>query len=52
MIKRQLDDSALLTMEQALEAEAQGQHITYTTSDVREGIAAFLERRDPRFTGE
>jgi 2-(1,2-epoxy-1,2-dihydrophenyl)acetyl-CoA isomerase len=52
VIKRQLDDSALLTMEQALEAEAQGQHITYTTSDVREGIAAFLERRDPRFTGQ
>ena len=52
VIKRQLDDSALLTMEQALEAEAQGQHITYTTSDVREGIASFLERRDPRFTGQ
>jgi 2-(1,2-epoxy-1,2-dihydrophenyl)acetyl-CoA isomerase len=52
LIKRQLDDSALLTMEQALEAEAQAQHITYTTSDVREGIAAFLERRDPRFTGQ
>jgi 2-(1,2-epoxy-1,2-dihydrophenyl)acetyl-CoA isomerase len=52
LIKRQLDDSALLTMEQALEAEAQGQHITYTTSDVREGIASFLERRDPRFTGQ
>jgi 2-(1,2-epoxy-1,2-dihydrophenyl)acetyl-CoA isomerase len=52
VIKRQLDDSAQLTMEQALEAEAQGQHITYTTSDVREGIAAFLERRDPRFTGK
>jgi 2-(1,2-epoxy-1,2-dihydrophenyl)acetyl-CoA isomerase len=28
------------------------QHITYTTADVREGIMAFLERRDPRFTGE
>ena len=32
--------------------EAQAQHITYTTSDMREGITAFLERRDPRFTGE
>ena len=52
VIKRQLDDSALLTFEQAVEAEAQGQHITYTTSDVREGITAFLERRDPRFTGQ
>ena len=52
LIKRQLDDSALLTFEQAVEMEAQAQHISYTTSDVREGITAFLERRDPRFTGE
>jgi 2-(1,2-epoxy-1,2-dihydrophenyl)acetyl-CoA isomerase len=52
LIKRQLDDSAMLTFEQAVEAEAQAQHVTYTTSDVREGITAFLERRDPRFTGQ
>jgi 2-(1,2-epoxy-1,2-dihydrophenyl)acetyl-CoA isomerase len=52
LIKRQLDDSALLTFEQAVDAEAQAQHITYTTADVREGIMAFLERRDPRFTGQ
>jgi 2-(1,2-epoxy-1,2-dihydrophenyl)acetyl-CoA isomerase len=52
LIKRQLDDSALLSFEQAVEAEAQAQHIAYTTSDVREGIMAFLERRDPHFTGQ
>lgn len=52
LIKRQLDDSGQLTFEQAVEAEAQMQHITYTTADVREGIMAFLERRDPRFTGQ
>jgi 2-(1,2-epoxy-1,2-dihydrophenyl)acetyl-CoA isomerase len=52
LIKRQLDDSGLVTFEQAVEAEAQAQHITYTTSDMREGITAFIERRDPRFTGK
>jgi 2-(1,2-epoxy-1,2-dihydrophenyl)acetyl-CoA isomerase len=52
LIKRQLDDSALLTFEQAVEMEATGQHITYTTADAREGIAAFIERRDPRFSGK
>ena len=52
LIKRQLDDSSLLTFEQALEIEAQAQHIASTTSDVKEGIQAFVERRDPRFSGK
>jgi 2-(1,2-epoxy-1,2-dihydrophenyl)acetyl-CoA isomerase len=52
LIKRQLDDSSLLTLEQALEVEAQAQHIAHTTSDVREGIQAFVERREPRFSGK
>jgi 2-(1,2-epoxy-1,2-dihydrophenyl)acetyl-CoA isomerase len=51
LIKRQLDGSSQLSFEQALEGEARAQHIAYTTQDVHEGIAAFLERRDPRFTG-
>jgi 2-(1,2-epoxy-1,2-dihydrophenyl)acetyl-CoA isomerase len=49
--KRLLDASANVTFEQALEDEARCQHITYTSKDMREGIAAFMERRDPRFTG-
>jgi 2-(1,2-epoxy-1,2-dihydrophenyl)acetyl-CoA isomerase len=52
LIKRQLDDSSLLTFEQAVEMEAAAQHVTYTTADTQEGILAFLERRDPRFTGK
>lgn len=49
--KRLLDASSSVTLEQALEDEARCQHITYTSEDVREGIAAFLERREPQFRG-
>ena len=49
--KRLLDASSSVTLEQALEDEARCQHITYTSEDVREGIAAYLERREPRFRG-
>ena len=49
--KRLLDASANVTFEQALEDEARCQHVTHTSADVQEGIAAFLERREPRFRG-
>jgi 2-(1,2-epoxy-1,2-dihydrophenyl)acetyl-CoA isomerase len=49
--KRLLHASSSITLEQALEDEARCQHITYTSEDVREGIGAFLERREPRFRG-
>jgi 2-(1,2-epoxy-1,2-dihydrophenyl)acetyl-CoA isomerase len=49
--KRLLDASSTVSFEQALEEEARCQHVTYTSEDVREGIAAFLERREPRFRG-
>ena len=50
--KRLLDASAGSSFEEALEGEARSQHITYTTADMGEGISAFLERRQPRFTGK
>ena len=49
--KRLLDASSSVTLQQALEDEARCQHVTYTSQDMREGIAAFLERREPRFSG-
>ena len=36
---------------QALDLEGQNQAICFTTDDVREGIAAFLEKRSPEFEG-
>lgn len=49
--KRLIDASSSVTLEKALEDEARAQHITYSSQDVREGIAAFLERREPKFEG-
>ncbi|GLX02661.1 enoyl-CoA hydratase [Microtetraspora sp. NBRC 16547] len=51
LIKRLIDDNGALTFEQALEEEARAQHIAFTTSDMHEGVLAFVERRQPNFTG-
>ncbi len=51
LIKRQMDGSSAIPMDKALEDEARSQHIAFTTSDMQEGIRAFLERREPQFRG-
>jgi 2-(1,2-epoxy-1,2-dihydrophenyl)acetyl-CoA isomerase len=51
LIKKLLDNSSQVSFEQAVEDEARSQQITFNTSDREEGIAAYLERREPRFTG-
>ena len=51
MIKRMLDASMTQSFEQATEEEARAQHISFTTEDMHEGMKAFLERRDPEFSG-
>lgn len=51
LIKRLLDSSGTASFEEAVEDEARAQHIAFTTDDMGEGIRAFLERREPRFTG-
>jgi len=52
LIKRMLDSSFASSFDEAIEGEARAQHIAYTTSDMAEGIRAFLERREPDFTGQ
>ena len=34
-----------------VEDEARSQQIAFNTSDMQEGLKAFMERREPRFTG-
>jgi 2-(1,2-epoxy-1,2-dihydrophenyl)acetyl-CoA isomerase len=51
MTKRLFDQAATATLEEQLELEAQLQSAAAQTEDFREGVAAFLEKREPRFTG-
>ena len=51
MSKRLFDRAAESTLEDQLELEAQLQSAATKTNDFREGVAAFLEKRKPEFTG-
>jgi 2-(1,2-epoxy-1,2-dihydrophenyl)acetyl-CoA isomerase len=52
LTKRALDRSWSVSLDEALEDEAYRQGVAGATADHAEGLAAFLERRPPRFTGE
>ena len=51
LTKRLLDHAEQTTLEEQLELEAQLQAAATQTADFREGVAAFLEKREPRFEG-
>jgi 2-(1,2-epoxy-1,2-dihydrophenyl)acetyl-CoA isomerase len=52
LTKRALERSWSLDLDAALEDEAYRQGVAGATADHAEGIAAFLEKRPPRFRGE
>ena len=51
MTKTMLNNSLMVSMEQALEDEARSQNVNFGTKDFTEAIAAFMEKRDPTFEG-
>jgi 2-(1,2-epoxy-1,2-dihydrophenyl)acetyl-CoA isomerase len=51
MTKRLFDHADTASLEEQLELEAQLQGVAIETEDFREGVAAFLEKRTPNFTG-
>jgi 2-(1,2-epoxy-1,2-dihydrophenyl)acetyl-CoA isomerase len=51
MTKRLFDHADHATLEEQLEREAQLQAAATKTADFEEGVAAFLEKREPKFTG-
>jgi 2-(1,2-epoxy-1,2-dihydrophenyl)acetyl-CoA isomerase len=51
LTKRLFDHAENATLEEQLEFEAQLQSVATGTADFREGVNAFLEKREPRFEG-
>ena len=51
MAKRAMHRSMDSTLREALEFETYAQNICSSTQDAKEGIAAFVEKREPIFTG-
>jgi 2-(1,2-epoxy-1,2-dihydrophenyl)acetyl-CoA isomerase len=52
IIKKMLNKSSTSTLEEMLDYEAYCQEIAGNTEDYKEGVAAFLEKRKPVFSGK
>ena len=51
LIKENLNRAAERSLEDSLEAESFAQSLVFTSADTREAILAWVEKREPRFTG-
>ncbi|MHB8669758.1 MAG: enoyl-CoA hydratase/isomerase family protein [Acidimicrobiales bacterium] len=51
MTKTLLNNSLTTSLDQALEDEARCQAVNFSTADVAEAMRAFVEKRDPHFSG-
>jgi 2-(1,2-epoxy-1,2-dihydrophenyl)acetyl-CoA isomerase len=51
MTKRLFDHAATATLDEQLELEAQLQSVAATSADFAEGVAAFKDKRPPKFSG-
>jgi enoyl-CoA hydratase/carnithine racemase len=51
-IKRQLNDALSKSFAEAIEGETIAQSLMFTSGDTAEAMLAFIQKRDPNFTGE